>query len=120
MCLIEKSLSQAIVRGQVNSLIFATLVIILLLLLIFRAFSAGLMGSLPLIFALVCNFGLMGWLGIQLDIATSLLSSIAIGIGIDYTIHLFWRLKNELASDWPRVRLLDVVSPEKRVESLRE
>jgi uncharacterized protein len=99
MCLIEKSLSQAIVRGQVNSLIFATLVIILLLLLIFRAFSAGLMGSLPLIFALVCNFGLMGWLGIQLDIATSLLSSIAIGIGIDYTIHLFWRLKNELAEE---------------------
>jgi hypothetical protein len=97
MCLIEKSLSQAIVRGQINSLVFAAAVIIILLLIIFRSISAGLMGSIPLIYALVCNFGLMGWLGIQLDIASSLLSSIAIGIGIDYTIHLFWRLKLELS-----------------------
>jgi len=39
----------------------------------------------------------MGWLGFQLDIGNSLLSSIAIGIGVDYTIHLFWRLKYELS-----------------------
>ncbi len=106
MCLIEKSLAHAIVRGQINSLIFAAVVIILLLLLIFRAFLAGLMGSIPLVFTLVCNFGLMGWLGIRLDIATSLLSSIAIGIGIDYTIHLFWRLKAELAEEQSYTRAI--------------
>lgn len=94
--LMEKELAEAIVRGQFYSLLFAGLAIVILLALIFRAVGAGLLGSLPLGFALIGNFGLMGWLGFDLDIANSLLSSIAIGIGVDYTIHLFWRLKAEL------------------------
>lgn len=99
--LMEKELATSIVRGQIYSLVFAALAIGLLLLLIFRSVQAGLLGSLPLAFALISNFGLMGWLGIELDIATSLLSSIAIGIGIDYTIHLFWRLQTELREGLP-------------------
>lgn len=98
-CLIEKELSEAIVKGQINSLLFALGAIIILLWMIFRSLKAGLAGSIPLIVSLLCNFGLMGWAGIRLDIATSLLSSIAIGIGVDYSIHLFWRLKQELAHD---------------------
>ncbi|MBN2480317.1 MAG: MMPL family transporter [Bacteroidales bacterium] len=94
--LVEKQMSESIVTGQLNSLIFALAAILLLLAIIFRSPVAGLLGSLPLLFTLVCNFGLMGWLGIRLDIGTSLLSSIAIGIGVDYTIHLFWRLKSEI------------------------
>jgi len=48
-------------------------------------------------------FGLMGWMGIELNIVTALLSSISIGVGVDYTIHLFWRIKTELANkkDYP-------------------
>jgi predicted RND superfamily exporter protein len=94
--LMEKELAEAIVRGQAYSLLFAGLAIVILMAIIFRAIGAGLLGSLPLGFALLGNFGLMGWLGFDLDIANSLLSSIAIGIGVDYTIHLFWRLKAEL------------------------
>jgi hypothetical protein len=101
-CLIEKELSEAIVHGQINSLIFALAAIVILLWIIFRSFKAGISGALPLAVTLLCNFGLMGWFSIELDIATSLLSSIAIGIGVDYTIHLFWRLKQELqiGKDW--------------------
>jgi uncharacterized protein len=99
--LMEKELSASIVRGQTWSLLFAAGAIMLLLWLIFRSLSAGLMGSLPLVFALVCNFGLMGWMGIRLDIATSLLSSIAIGIGVDYAIHLIWRLRAEREAGLP-------------------
>jgi uncharacterized protein len=91
-------MAESIVRGQNYSLIFALLSIILLLWLIFRSFTAGIIGAVPLCFTLVCNFGLMGWAGLELDIATSLLSSIAIGLGVDYTIHLFWRLKTELSN----------------------
>ncbi|KAA3621839.1 MAG: hypothetical protein DWQ02_27055 [Bacteroidetes bacterium] len=57
---------------------------------------AGFLGSLPLAFAVVCTFGFMGWVNIDLNIATALLSSISIGLGVDYTIHMFWRLKTEL------------------------
>ena len=37
----------------------------------------------------------MGFLGISLDIATTLLSSIMIGVGVDYTIHFLWRYRHE-------------------------
>lgn len=95
--LIEEEMSHMIVTGQIWSLIFALLAITVLLWIIFRSAFAGIMGIIPLFFTLVCNFGLMGWAGLDLDIATSLLSSIAIGIGVDYTIHVFWRIKSQLA-----------------------
>jgi uncharacterized protein len=97
-CLVEKEMAESIVRGQNYSLIFAFLAIVVMLGLIFRSVKAGLIGSVPLVFTLVCNFGLMGWVHIELDIATSLLSSVAIGLGVDFTIHLFWRLKTELSN----------------------
>jgi uncharacterized protein len=96
-CLIEKQMGNSIAKGQIYSLIFALLAIAILLWIIFRAFSAGLIGSIPLLLTLICNFGLMGWFGLHLDIGNSLISSIAIGIGVDYTIHLFWRLKYEIS-----------------------
>jgi predicted RND superfamily exporter protein len=37
----------------------------------------------------------MGLLGIELNLTTALLSSIMIGVGIDYTIHFVWRFKKE-------------------------
>jgi len=95
--LMEKELAESIVRGQIYSLIFAVIAIALLLGIIFKSLSAGMLGTIPLLFALVCNFGLMGWTGLDLDIATSLLSSIAIGIGVDYVIHFFWRLQYDLS-----------------------
>jgi predicted RND superfamily exporter protein len=33
------------------------------------------------------NFGLMGLLGVPLTISTAIISSIAVGIGVDYAIH---------------------------------
>jgi len=96
--LVEKEMAGSIVRGQIYSLIFAVFAIAILLWIIFRSFTSGILGIIPLLFALICNFGLMGWIGFDLDIATSLLSSIAIGIGVDYIIHFFWRIKFELDS----------------------
>ncbi len=93
--MVEIEMAEAILTGQIYSLLFALFAILILLWIIFRSIKAGLLGSLPLLLSIICNFGLMGWLGIELDIATSLLSSIAVGIGVDYTIHLFWRLKQE-------------------------
>jgi predicted RND superfamily exporter protein len=38
----------------------------------------------------------MGWLGIPLDIATTLISSIAIGIGVDDAMHYLLRMRRAL------------------------
>jgi len=96
--LVDKALGESVFRGQNYSLIFAFIVIAMLLSWIFKSIYAGILGSLPLVFAVFVTFGLMGWLGIELNIVTALLSSISIGLGVDFTIHMFWRLKTEIKS----------------------
>jgi len=86
-----------VVNGQIKSLIFAMIMIFLIISFIFRSPKAGILSSVPLSIAIIVLFGLMGILGISLDIATALLSSIMIGIGVDYTIHFLWRFKTERA-----------------------
>jgi hypothetical protein len=53
----------------------------------FRSLIAGLFGIVPMSFAIIINFAVMGFFGIKLDISTAMVASVAIGIGIDYTIH---------------------------------
>ena len=96
--LVEKEMSESIVSGQYYSLIFAFVAIFVLLAIIFKSIPAGFLGSLPLLFAVVSTFGFMGWSGIKLDIVTALLSSVSIGLGVDFTIHMFWRMKSEISS----------------------
>jgi len=90
-------LADMVVSGQIKSLMLAMVVVFVLLALIFRSGRAGFISVLPLSVAILVLFGLMGFFGITLDIATALISSIMIGVGIDYTIHYLWRFKEELA-----------------------
>jgi len=48
----------------------------------------GLYASIPIIAAIIILFGVMGLTGISLNIATVLVASVALGIGIDYSIHI--------------------------------
>ncbi len=52
-------------------------------------------------------FGLMGYMDIELNVATAMLSSILIGVGVDYTIHFLWHFREHLAQEddpWEAVR----------------
>lgn len=92
---VVSELADLVVRGQMVSLLLAIIAIAILVMLIFRSFSAGLISTIPLVLAIILLFGLMGILGIRLDIATALLSSMMIGIGVDYTVHFLWRYREE-------------------------
>ncbi len=93
--IINTELQSTITTGQISSLLIGIVVIALIMMLIFRSVRAGLLSSVPLIFALVLIFGLMGYFAIKLDVAIAMLSSIMIGVGVDYTIHFLWRYKSE-------------------------
>jgi hydrophobe/amphiphile efflux-3 (HAE3) family protein len=86
---------QIIVNGQIKSLLASLLVTTILMSLLFQSSVAGLLAFLILGLAMAVLFGLMGYLGINLDVATSMLSAIMIGVGVDYTIHYFWRYRIE-------------------------
>ncbi len=88
-------LAVGVVNGQILSLILAVLVVGALLMLLFRSVAAGAIAAIPLALSMAVLFGLMGFFGIELNIATALLSSIMIGVGVDYTIHFLWRYREE-------------------------
>jgi predicted RND superfamily exporter protein len=101
-------LAYAIVNGQVTSLTLSLIFVSLLVMILFRSVVAGLLAAIPLGLAMALLFGLMGYLGIELNIATALLSSIMIGVGVDYTIHFLWRYRVERQSGRPSAEAVRV------------
>jgi uncharacterized protein len=93
---IMSDFATSIIKGQVSSLLFAILTVLILLTIIFRSFNGGLVGSIPLSASIFILFGFMGFTGIALDAATALLSSIMIGVGVDFTIQYMWCFNSEL------------------------
>ncbi len=81
-------LSALVTRSQYISLIGALIIVWILISLMFKSPSAGLFAMVPVLFALAGIFICMVLFNFQLDIITSLLASLAIGIGADYGIHL--------------------------------
>jgi hydrophobe/amphiphile efflux-3 (HAE3) family protein len=93
---IYNSLDESLVNSQIQSLVIAIVMVFIVNMFLMRSFLGGLMGIIPIFFTLLFLFGFMGFLGIPLDIATVLVGSISLGIGIDYSIHFIHRFKSEL------------------------
>lgn len=91
------ALAEMVIKGQLISLILSLLIVFFLLTLSFKSWAAGTQGTLSLLLAILFLFGIMGFTGISLDLVTALLSSVMIGVGIDYTIHFLWRYRKEYA-----------------------
>jgi len=94
---INVATSVEVVSSQILSLCGSLLAVLLMLVLIFRSFYRGVIGMIPLAFTVLFNFGIMGYFGVNLDIGTALVSSIVIGIGVDYCIHYLSRMFSEVA-----------------------
>ena len=83
-----------ILEGQIMSLILSLLIVIILLSFMFKNIKLGLIGAVPIIVTALISFGTMGFLDIPLSTTSALLSSIAIGIGIDYAVHFIEQYRN--------------------------
>ncbi len=84
-----------ITRDLINLLISSTIVSIFLSLILigiiasifFKRILWGMLAVIPLTSAVIINFGFMGYFGIELSHVTAILSSIIIGVGVDFAIH---------------------------------
>jgi uncharacterized protein len=94
--IIMADFAESIIRGQVLSLMFAVLTVFILLALIFKSLRGGMIGTIPLAASILILFGFMGFTGIALDAATALLSSVMIGVGVDFTIQYVWCFNSQL------------------------
>ena len=89
------TLNGTLIHSQIMSLVIALVLIFLLMTYRFRSPLMGLIIALPLVFTVIINFGVMSFAGVTLDIATIMVGSISIGIGIDYSIHASSRFQEE-------------------------
>jgi hypothetical protein len=87
--------SDLLTKGQVKSLSLTVVLVFSIMFLLFLSSKVGLVAIVPNLFPIVVNFGIMGWLGIELSMVTSLIASIAIGLAVDDTIHYLVRYNRE-------------------------
>ena len=95
---LQHRMTTQLLTSQMVSLGTSVVIAAAIVALLMGSLVAGLVAVLPLVFAIVVNFGTMGFAGMTLNIATAMISSITIGIGIDYAIHFISRYRKEYRS----------------------
>jgi predicted RND superfamily exporter protein len=87
MPFINARLDESLLKSQITSLSLAIVLVLALVSLMFGSLREGLFASIPIIATIAILYGIMGLTGIPLNVVTVLVASIAMGIGIDYSIH---------------------------------
>ncbi len=87
MPFVNARLDKNLLYSQIFSLLIAIFFVVVIVSIMFRSFLKGLIASVPIIATIGILYGIMGIASIPLNIVTVLVASIAIGIGIDYSIH---------------------------------
>lgn len=102
MIVILRDLVDMIVSSSILNIVFSLIIIGIIASIFFKRILWGLLAVVPLFSAVIINFGFMGYFGIELSHVTALLSSIIIGVGVDFSIHYisqFRRLSRTVESD---------------------
>jgi len=86
---------QSLYQSQILTLGVVLLAIMIMFLFLFRSLPIAVLCIIPNIIAALLVLGLMGWMGIPLDIMTITIAAIAVGIGVDNTIHYMHRFQHE-------------------------
>ena len=93
LSLLQLAIEEALQRDFIISLSLAIVLVVLIDSMV-RSLRAALVTILALLLTIALQYGILGYLGIPLDLATMLLGALAIGVG-DYAIHLTVRYMEE-------------------------
>jgi len=93
--MVEDSLNSLVVQSQLVSVIFSIICVFIIITLSNKSLAAGCIGIAPLSISVLINFAVMGFAGIKLNLGTSMVASVSVGVGIDYTIHCLEAYKRE-------------------------
>ncbi len=91
------TLDHYLVLSQLSSFGTAFVIVFAVIFLIFRSASFGVLGIVANALPVCAVLGIMGWIGISLNVATIMVSSVALGIVDDDTIHFLGRFRREVA-----------------------
>ena len=112
MIIVIRDMVIMIIRSSAFSITFSLIVIGLIASVFFKRILWGILAVIPLTSAVILNFGLMGHFGVTLNHITAILSSIIIGVGVDFAIHYisqFRRLSRKVNPDQLSREVIDDV-----------
>lgn len=93
--LLYNNMLQSLFSSQFDTLIFVVLAIFLVFIYVFKSVKMAFLAIIANLIPLSLIFALMGFLGIALDFMSITISAIAIGIGVDDSIHYIHRFMKE-------------------------
>ncbi|KZX74403.1 hypothetical protein A3715_15360 [Oleiphilus sp. HI0009] len=97
-----------VLKSQLTSVLQTFTIITIMLSILYRSISDALLAILPMTVCITSIFGLMGLTGMNIDIGTCVVASIAFGIGIDYSIHFIESYRRTLDID---KAIEDIINP---------
>lgn len=94
-------------QSQLIGLATTIVTVTILVMLLMGSVVAGLIAAIPLVLTVTVSMGIMAYTGQPLDIMTLMVSVVAVGIGVDYSIHFISRFRAEYRKDQDSHRALE-------------
>lgn len=85
--------SDEVLVGMLEGFIASSVLVLFLLILDYRSIRWGIVGFLPLLFTVVLIYGAVGFIGKDFDLPMSVLSTLSLGLAIDFAIHFVSRFQ---------------------------
>jgi hypothetical protein len=99
LMVLYNNMLQSLFHSQITMIGLVLIIVFFMFFVLFRSLKLTLIALTVNIIPIAMVFGFMGWLNIPLDIMTITIAAIALGIGVDDTIHYIHRFKVEFAKD---------------------
>ncbi len=99
MLVLYNNVLQSLFRSQILTLGAVFIAILMMFWVLFRSLSLALIAIAPNLLAAATVLGVMGLVGIPLDIMTITIAAIVVGIGVDNCIHYVYRFMREFKED---------------------
>ena len=94
-----KEFVSMIISSSIISIVVSIIAIFIISFIFFRRLTWALLAVFPLTSAVILNFGLMGIFGVRLSHLTALLTSIIIGVGVDFAVHYISSYRRHLREE---------------------
>ena len=95
--------TEGIIQTQWATFFYSVAGILVMLAVALRGPALAALAMVPRLMAVALVLGLMGWLGIKLDMATALVASVALGLSVDDTFHCLLQYRRQRAAGRPFV-----------------
>ncbi len=101
------------VGGMLESLMGAFVIVFLMMMILFRSPVYGLLAMVPLTITIVFTYGLIGLVGKDYDMPVAVLSSLTLGLSVDFAIHFLERARaiQKETGDWSATMTLMFQEP---------